>query len=51
MMRVLVVSNVLSRRERTTLCVPINPGSDSSGAIVSAAVARAYRFARIRGVS
>ena len=51
MMRVLVVSNVLSRREGTTLYVPINPERDESGAIVSRAVARARRFAGIRGVS
>jgi len=49
MMRALVASNVLSRREETTLFVPVNANSDPRGAIVASAVARVYRYASQRG--
>ena len=39
-MRALVASNVLARRENTTLFVPVNPASDPGGARVTAAVER-----------
>jgi sirohydrochlorin cobaltochelatase len=48
MMRALVVSNVLARREGTTLFVPINPGQDPEGARVAGEVARVHRLAAIR---
>jgi sirohydrochlorin cobaltochelatase len=48
MMRGLVVMNVLSRREETVLFVPINAGTDPTGARVAAAVARIHRLATRR---
>jgi len=50
MMRALVASNVLARREETVLFVPVNPAADPGGARVAAAVARVHRFATARGV-
>ena len=50
LMRALVASNVLSRREGTTLFVPVNAAADPHGTIVSDAVARIYQYARSRGV-
>lgn len=50
MMRALVASNVLSRREGTVLFVPVNAATDPGGTIVSGAVARVYRCASARGV-
>ena len=44
MMRALVASNVLSRREGTTLFVPVNPASDPDGTRVAGDVARVHRF-------
>ena len=51
MMRALVATNVLARREETTLFVPVNSASDPRGAIVAAAVARVHQCAVTRGVS
>ena len=51
MMRALVVSNVLARREGTVLFVPVNAESDPGGEIVVQSVGRVYGFARARGVS
>ena len=45
MMRALVVSNVLARREETTLLIPIDPVRDADGAIVIEAVTRMHRLA------
>jgi hypothetical protein len=50
MMRALVVSNVLARREGTVLFVPINPESDPHGETVARYVARTHRFARARRI-
>jgi hypothetical protein len=50
LMRAMVVSNVLSRREGTTLFVPINPASDPDGEIVVRSVARTHGFAAARGI-
>jgi sirohydrochlorin cobaltochelatase len=50
MMRALVASNVLSRREGTVLFVPVNAATDPRGTIVAAAVERVYRQASARGV-
>jgi sirohydrochlorin cobaltochelatase len=44
-MRGLVVSNVLARREETTLFVPVNPVVDPEGRLVADALARAHRLA------
>jgi sirohydrochlorin cobaltochelatase len=44
MMRALVASNILSRREDTTLFVPVNPATDGTGDIVVRAVARIHRL-------
>ncbi len=44
MMRALVVSNVLSRREGVVLFVPVNPAIDPNGARVAEAVVRIYRL-------
>ena len=50
MMRALVVSNVLSRREGTTLFVPLNPAADPDGELAAASLIRVHRVASIRGV-
>ncbi len=49
MMRALVASNVLARREGTTLFVPINPAIDPSGRRVVSAVTDVHRRASARG--
>ena len=51
MMRALVVSNVLSRREGNVLFVPVNPAIDPTGTIVSGVVGHVYRSAIARGVA
>jgi hypothetical protein len=48
MMRALVASNILSRREETTLFVPVNPVTDPTGDVVVRAVSRTHRFAESR---
>ena len=48
MMRALVASNILSRREETTLFVPVNPATDVTGDIVVRAVSRIHRLAERR---
>jgi hypothetical protein len=50
MMRTLVGTNVLSRREGTVLFVPVNPESDPEGAVVTAAVGRVHTLARTKGL-
>jgi len=50
MMRAMVVSNVLSRREGDTLFVPVNPVTDPHGGIVVESVARIHRLALARGI-
>jgi hypothetical protein len=47
MMRALVVSNVLSRREGDVLFVPVNPMGDPGGERVSGALARIHRLAGV----
>jgi sirohydrochlorin cobaltochelatase len=50
MMRLLVASNVLTRREGTALFVPVNPATDADGQAVGRALARVHRFAAANGV-
>ena len=50
LMRALVVSNVLSRREDTTLFVPINPAIDPAGDLVIRALTRVHALGRAKGV-
>jgi hypothetical protein len=50
MMRALVATNVLSRREGTVLFVPVNAVIDPHGTIVAAAVEHVYRCAIARGI-
>jgi hypothetical protein len=50
MMRALVVSNVLARREGTSLYVPVNPITDPKGEIILNAVSAVYRLAMARGI-
>jgi hypothetical protein len=50
MMRALVVSNVLSRREETALFVPVNRASDPSGDRAVDALVRMHRLATVRGI-
>ena len=50
MMRALVASNVLSRREGTVLFVPVNPSTDPRGTFVADAVIRTHRCASARGI-
>lgn len=49
MMRALVASNVLARREETTLLVPVHPTADPGGALVAARVTRLQALARHAG--
>jgi hypothetical protein len=51
LMRALVASNVLSRRENRTLFVPVNASSDPEGARVAGAVARVHRYAVDREIT
>jgi hypothetical protein len=50
MMRALAACNVLSRREDTTLFVPVHPVRDPNGVRIAAAVARVHALAIRRGV-
>ena len=50
MMRTMVGTNVLSRREGTVLFVPVNPVSDPQGAVVTSAVAHVCECARAKGI-
>jgi sirohydrochlorin cobaltochelatase len=50
MMRALVASNILSRREGTTLFVPVNPVADPDGGTVSRALEQIHRFAGARNL-
>ena len=50
MMRAMVVNNVLSRREGTVLCVPVNPGTDPGGEVVANTLIRVHTLAAARGV-
>jgi sirohydrochlorin cobaltochelatase len=50
MMRTMVATNVLSRREGTVLYVPVNPDRDPEGAIVTNAVRHVHALARTRGL-
>ena len=49
MMRAIVASNVLSRREGTVLFVPIDPAHDPDGERVATCVASIHRLAIQRG--
>ena len=51
MMRMMVASNVLARREDTVLFLPVNPVQDPSGQRVASAVARVHRLARMKTIS
>lgn len=48
MMRALVVSNVLARREETTLFVPVNPAQDPKGDRVATIFARVHSLGAAR---
>jgi hypothetical protein len=50
MMRAMVASNVLSRREETVLFVPVNPGIDPGGHHVSSTLTAVHRLAAGRGM-
>jgi hypothetical protein len=45
MMRAMVVSNVLCRREEDAIYVPVNPSADCSGDRIVGLLRRAYRYA------
>jgi hypothetical protein len=51
MMRALIATNVLSRREGTVLFVPVNTATDRRGTMVASAVERIHACASARGVS
>jgi hypothetical protein len=51
MMRMMVASNCLARREGTLLYVPVNPSTDRRGKRPTALIARAYRLARAQDVN
>jgi len=50
MMRALVASNVLARREDTVLFVPVSPSTDPRGTFVTDAVVRTHQCASARGI-
>ena len=50
MMRAMVASNVLARREETVLFVPVNPAIDPGGHHVSSTLTTVHRFAAARGI-
>jgi sirohydrochlorin cobaltochelatase len=50
MMRVMVASNVLCRRENNVIYVPINPSTDRRGDRITVLMARAHRVAHAQGV-
>ncbi len=50
LMRALVVTNVLARREGTALCLPVDPASDPSGARVLDALGHVHALAVARRV-
>jgi len=50
MMRALAAFNIVARRERMTLLVPINDEQDPAGAVVAGAMARVHQLAELRGV-
>jgi sirohydrochlorin cobaltochelatase len=50
LMRALVVSNVLARREGTALCLPIDPSRDPGGERVVNALVDVHGLARVRAV-
>jgi sirohydrochlorin cobaltochelatase len=50
MMRMMVASNVLSRREGTVLFLPVNDASDAGGEIVARLLTRVHRFAAARSI-
>jgi sirohydrochlorin cobaltochelatase len=50
MMRAMVVSNVLSRREETVLFVPVNSVIDPNGEIAASSLARIHGFAATRNI-
>lgn len=50
MMRVMVASNVLCRREGNFIYVPVNPSTDRNGDRVAGLLARAYRVASAQRV-
>jgi hypothetical protein len=50
MMRMMGAVNVVSRREQTTLFVPINPVTDPGGRVVAESIALVHRLAALKGV-
>jgi sirohydrochlorin cobaltochelatase len=50
MMRAIVASNVLSRREETVLFVPVNPATDPGGHHVSSALTTVHRLAAAKAI-
>jgi hypothetical protein len=50
LMRALVVTNVLARREGTVLCIPIDPSQDPEGERVVSALVHVHGLAKARGV-
>ena len=50
MMRAIVVSNVVSRRESTTVFVPVNPVTDPEGEIVLRTIRQVHSLAIERGI-
>lgn len=50
MMRAMVASNVLARREETVLFVPVNPVTDPSGNSTVQVLSRIHSFAKERGI-
>lgn len=50
MMRLLAAMNVVARREHTELFVPVNPAVDRDEDLVTGAVERVHKFAKMEGI-
>lgn len=50
MMRALVASNILARREASALFVPVNPSTDPNGETVASAVVHIHALAAVKNV-
>jgi len=50
LMRATVIGNVVSRREGTTVFIPVNPATDPEGTTVLRTVQQVYSFSTVRGI-
>ncbi|MBS1799982.1 MAG: hypothetical protein JSS95_09180 [Acidobacteria bacterium] len=50
MMRMIVAANALSRREATTVFIPLNPATDPAGETATRLITQTHRFAKERNI-